>query len=83
MGELSERPPDKTIDLKGRVCPYPLVISKNAIEEMQSGQVLKILCDAPPSAEDTIPRWAEKRGYKFEVIKLGEEGSWELFIEKK
>lgn len=80
MGELSSKTPDKELDVMGRVCPYPLVLSKKTIEKMDKGQVLKILCDAPASAEDSIPRWAEKQGYKFESVKNGER--WDLFIEK-
>lgn len=82
MGELSGKTPAKTLDVLGRVCPYPLVLSKKAVEKMGSGEVLKILCDAPASAEDSIPRWAEKQGYKFEAVKLEDKGLWELYIEK-
>lgn len=62
----------------GRVCPYPLVLTKKAVEKMSSGQVLKILCDTPASA----PRWAEKRGHKFESVKDEAKGSWEIYIQK-
>jgi tRNA 2-thiouridine synthesizing protein A len=81
MGELSEKAPDQTLDVLGRVCPYPLVLTKKTVEKMDSGQVLKVLCDAPASAEDSIPRWAEKQGHKFESVKKEEE-TWDLFIEK-
>jgi tRNA 2-thiouridine synthesizing protein A len=81
MGELSSKTPDKVLDVLGRVCPYPLVLSKKEIEKLGAGQILKVLCDAPASAEDSIPRWAEKQGYKFESVKSGEE-NWELFLQK-
>lgn len=82
MGELSGKTPTKTLDVLGRVCPYPLVLSKKAVEKMGSGELLKVLCDAPASAEDSIPRWAEKQGYKFESVKNDANGTWELYIEK-
>lgn len=82
MGELSGKTPDQTLDVMGRVCPYPLVLSKKTVEKMSSGQVLKVMCDAPASAEDSIPRWAEKQGYKFEAVKFEDKGYWELFIQK-
>jgi len=82
MGELSGKTPTKTLDVLGRVCPYPLVLSKKAVEKMNSGELLKVLCDAPASAEDSIPRWAEKQGYKFESVKNEGAGTWELYIEK-
>ncbi len=48
---------------------------------MNTGDVLKVLCDAPASAEDSIPRFAEKQGHPIEVVKL--EDKWEIFIQKK
>lgn len=80
MGELSGKEPTKTLDVMGRVCPYPLVLTKKAVEKMESGGILKVLCDAPASAEDSIPRWTEKQGYSFESVKDGEH--WELYIQK-
>jgi TusA-related sulfurtransferase len=81
MGELSSKTPNQTLDVMGRVCPYPLVLSKKAVEKMNSGDILKVLTDAPASAEDSLPRWAEKQGYGFESVKKGE--NWEIFIQKK
>ena len=81
MGELSSATPAETLDVLGRVCPYPLVLTKKALEKLPSGAIIKVLCDAPASAEDSIPRYAEKQGYKFESVK--NEGYWELYIQKK
>ena len=80
MGELSSQTAKETLDTLGRVCPYPLVLTKKAVEKLGSGEILKVLCDAPASAEDTIPRWAEKQGLKFESVKLADK--WELYIKK-
>lgn len=80
MGELSSQTPKEVLDTLGRVCPYPLVLTKKAVEKLGSGEILKVLCDAPASAEDTIPRWAEKQGLKFESVKLAD--SWELYMQK-
>jgi len=82
MGELSSKTPDQVLDVLGRVCPYPLVLSKKAVEKMSSGQILKVLCDAPASAEDSLPKWAEKQGHKFESVKLAGQDTWELYIQK-
>jgi tRNA 2-thiouridine synthesizing protein A len=81
MGELKAKTPNEVLDVLGRVCPYPLVLTKKQIEKMAPGQMLKILCDAPASAEDSIPRFADKLGYPIEVEKVGD--SWEIYIEKK
>ncbi len=82
MGELSGKTPDQTLDVLGRVCPYPLVLTKKALEKMNSGQVLKVLCDAPASAEDSLPKFAEKQGFKFESVKKEGEDYWDIFIQK-
>jgi tRNA 2-thiouridine synthesizing protein A len=80
MADLKSQTPTQTLDVLGRVCPYPLVLSKKALEKMPSGGILKILCDAPASAEDSLPRYAEGKGYPCEVVKLDD--SWELYIQK-
>ena len=81
MADLKSQPPTQTLDVLGRVCPYPLVLTKKALEKLPSGGILKILCDAPASAEDSLPRFAEGKGYPFESVKLAE--SWELYIQKQ
>jgi len=74
--------PDQTLDTLGRVCPYPLLLTKKALEKLAAGQTLKVLCDAPASAEDSIPRYAEKNNMGFEAVKLDDKGYWELYIKK-
>lgn len=83
MADLKSQAPTETLDVLGRVCPYPLVLSKKQMEKMASGGILKILCDAPASAEDSIPRYAEKNGFPIEVVKLEDKGYWEIYIQKK
>jgi tRNA 2-thiouridine synthesizing protein A len=77
---LKDESPAQTLDTLGRVCPYPLLLTKKAMEKLSSGQVLKVLCDAPASAEDSIPRFAEKAGMTMESVKLADK--WEIFIKK-
>jgi len=74
--------PAQTLDTLGRVCPYPLLLTKKALEKLASGQTLKVLCDAPASAEDSIPRYCEKNSFGFEAVKLEDKGMWELYIKK-
>lgn len=56
MADLKTQTPAEVLDVLGRALPYPLVLTKKQIEQMAPGQVLKVLCDAPASAEDSIPR---------------------------
>jgi TusA-related sulfurtransferase len=78
---LKDATPAQVLDVMGRVCPYPLVFTKKALEKLNSGDVLKVLCDAPASAEDSIPKFCEKKDFKMETEKVGE-ASWEIYIQK-
>ncbi len=82
MSDLKSMEPTETLDVLGRVCPYPLLLTKKQLEKMGSGTLLKVLTDAPASAEDSIPRYAEKQGFGFESVKDEEKGLWELYIKK-
>jgi tRNA 2-thiouridine synthesizing protein A len=79
---IKSEAPTQTLDTLGRVCPYPLLLTKKALEKLGSGQVLKVLCDAPASAEDSIPRYCEKNKFGFESVKVEDKGMWELYIKK-
>ena len=41
MADLKTQTPTETLDVLGRVCPYPLVLTKKQLEKMSSGAVLK------------------------------------------
>lgn len=82
MDDLKSQTPAQTLDVLGRVCPYPLVFTKKAMEKLPSGAVLMVICDAPAAAEDTIPRYCEKQGFGFQAVKLEDKGYWEIYIKK-
>jgi len=82
MTDLKSKIPTAILDVQGRTCPYPIVLIKKEMEKLPSGAILKILCDSPVPAEDSIPRFCEKRGYQFEAVKLEDNGYWELYIQK-
>ncbi len=82
MADLKSQTPAEVVDVLGRVCPYPLVMTKKAMEKLSSGDILKVILDAPASAEDSIPRFAEKQGYPIEVVRNEDKGLWEIFIQK-
>lgn len=82
MVDLKSKTPAETLDLLGRACPYPIVLTKKEMEKLPSGALLKILCDSPTMIEDTIPRYCEKHGYQFEIVRIEDNGYWELYILK-
>ena len=43
---------DKELDARGLNCPLPILRAKKALNDMQSGQVLRILATDPGSVKD-------------------------------
>lgn len=69
---LKDLPVDKTVDIRGKICPYTLIETRDAVKTLSNGQLLEVLADHPPAATETIPNFCRKKGYPFEVIDLGE-----------
>ncbi len=45
---------DKEIDTRGLNCPLPILRAKKALNDMQSGQVLRIMATDPGSVKDFV-----------------------------
>ena len=43
---------DQELDLKGMSCPLPLLKAKQALSQMQSGQVIRVYATDPGSVRD-------------------------------
>ena len=43
---------DREVDARGLNCPLPILRAKKALAELQTGQVLKIVCTDPGSVRD-------------------------------
>jgi tRNA 2-thiouridine synthesizing protein A len=43
---------DREVDARGLACPLPILRAKKALAEMQSGQILKIVCTDKGSIRD-------------------------------
>lgn len=71
----------RTLDLRGDVCPITFARTKIALEEMATGEVLKVLLDYQPAASN-VPRSAAL--YGDEVLSVEQTGPslWEVVIRK-
>jgi len=78
---IEEIKTDKTLDIRGQVCPYTFVRSKLALEKMGLGEVLEIVTDHRPASEN-VPRSMENKGQKVLKIEQTGEKEWRLFIRK-
>ncbi len=54
------------LDVKGKVCPMPLLETKRKLEELKAGDVLEVLTDYEPATR-TISMLAKKQGYGVEI----------------
>ncbi|WP_440950497.1 sulfurtransferase TusA family protein [Methanosphaerula subterraneus] len=67
----SEIQADAELDCVGFFCPMPISMTREEIEKIGIGQVLKMEAD-DPAAEEDILRWAKRTGH--EVIKFEKTG---------
>lgn len=73
---------DKTIDIRGLVCPFTFVQSKLAIEELEVGQVLEILLDYE-EASRSIPKSMEEHGQKVLGVDKVSDTEWVIRVKKE
>lgn len=73
---------DKTIDIRGLVCPYTFVKAKLAIEDMDVGEVLEIILDYE-EASRSIPKSMEDHGQKTLSVEKINDADWRLVIKKE
>ncbi len=63
--------PDAELDCVGLFCPMPIARTKEEIENLEVGQILKVEAD-DPAAEEDIKRWAKRVGH--EVVRFEKSG---------
>lgn len=57
----------RRLDLRGKVCPYPTLEPRLALNEMATGEVLEVITDYYP-ARQTIPQLMQDLGYRYELL---------------
>jgi len=72
---------DRELDLKGEVCPFTFVKSKLIIEQMDKGQVLRVILDYKPSVEN-VPKSMEMEGQEVLAVNQISENLWEVLVRK-
>ncbi len=72
---------DKELDARGLNCPLPIPRTKKTLNEMTSGQTLKVIATDPGSVKD-FAAFAKQTGN--ELLSSSESGSeYTFFIQKK
>lgn len=71
---------DKILDAKGLACPMPIVRTRNAMNELESGQILEVHATDKGSKSD-ITAWTKSGGH--ELLKnIEEDGVLKFWIKK-
>ena len=64
---------DKEVDARGLNCPLPILKAKKALAELQSGQLLKVICTDAGSVRD-FQAFCKQTGHQLvEQQTVGEE----------
>lgn len=73
---------DKSIDIRGEVCPYTFVRTKLALENLSSGQILEVITNHKPAVRNVV-RSCENEGHAILESKRVNETDYLLIIRKK
>lgn len=71
---------NKIVDAKGLACPMPIVKTKKAMNELESGQILEIHATDKGSKSD-LKAWANSTGHQLLQDKE-EDGVYKFWIQK-
>jgi tRNA 2-thiouridine synthesizing protein A len=69
---VSDVTSDAELDCVGLFCPMPIARTREEMEKIEVGQVLKVEAD-DPAAEEDIKRWAKRTGH--ELLKFERAGN--------
>lgn len=71
---------DSELDARGLNCPLPILRAKKSINELQAGQVLKIVATDPGAVKD-FEAFCKQTGH--ELMNSQEQGSEFVFLIRK
>jgi TusA-related sulfurtransferase len=80
-GRTQHISPNAVLDLRGVVCPGPVVEAKKLLGSMRAGETLKLVSNCPGVADD-VADWVKATGYRLlETDEVGP-GEFEFYIGK-
>jgi TusA-related sulfurtransferase len=66
------------LDVRGEICPYPMMKTVEVLRRLPEGEVLEVLTDHPPALE-SIPFYTSRLGYRCAIEECGP-GQWRIRI---
>jgi TusA-related sulfurtransferase len=70
------------LDLRGAVCPGPIVEARQLLKGLRPGEVLKLVSDCP-GVRDDIESWAGTTGVQLIAVAACGAGAHEFYLRKK
>jgi tRNA 2-thiouridine synthesizing protein A len=71
---------ERVIDAKGLSCPMPIVRTKKAMDELESGQILEVHT-TDKGAKNDLKAWAQSNGHEL-IADTEENGVLKFWIKK-
>ena len=79
--DINDIKSDEVLDARGLSCPMPLLKTKKALKQMDSGKILEVLGTDPGSKND-IPDFCKKGGNELMAMADDADGFTRYFIKK-
>lgn len=71
---------DKVLDVKGLICPRPMIMTMSTLKSMGKGQVLRIISN-DKTTKHSIPGLCERTGFR--LLEMKEEADMISFVIQK
>jgi TusA-related sulfurtransferase len=80
-GKRREPTPTVVLDMRGFVCPGPIVEARRTLQRMHEGEMLKLVSDCPGALSD-MKDWARVTGAELvDIVEIGAH-EWEFFVRR-
>jgi tRNA 2-thiouridine synthesizing protein A len=73
---------DKEVDARGLNCPLPILRTKRALAELDTGQIVRVLATDPGSVKD-FQAFAKQTGNELVKQDEKEDQTFEFFLKRK
>ena len=80
--ETSSLHVSRELNLKGKICPYTFIESMLALEEMATGEVLRVIVDFPQAVCD-VPRSLKNEGYEILEVTPVNPTDWAILVKNR
>lgn len=70
------------LNLKGVICPMNFVKTKLKLEELQNGEILKVVIDEGEPMQN-VPKSVKDEGHKILQVQKNNDNTFTLLIEKR